>query len=104
MKRLLTYFLILLVLFTCVTLPSANRDTHRDSQAHFARTNSSCEFVMVRDVSFEELLPQIRLRDTSASCTELRINSKEYSPKTLIHKSNAHFMTRRNCVCVPLRL
>ena len=104
MRRKSTYIMILLLLFVSITLTTSRERASHDFHHHLGNGTLHYEFVLVRDASFEEQLPQIKVRDTSAPLPELLFCLGEYTPKTLIHKSNAYFMTRRNCVCVPLRL
>ena len=104
MKRILTYFMISLLLFASLVLADDRQVSQHDSMPQLGKGTVSCEFVLIRDASIGELTQQTRVREFAATIDNHKIMLPVLSSGTLIHKSNVSFMTRRNCVCIPLRL
>ena len=96
--------MIFLLLFVSLTLTTEGQATCHGAETQLASNAVPCVFVLVRDSSICELTPQVHVRETVAVTANVKLIAARYFSGAFIHKSNASFMSRRNCVCIPLRL
>lgn len=100
------FLALLLFLLSCTVGLPADVSRRSDDSSRSARLSAEApqlEFVLLRQSELPEQVTPLRLRDVFVPPVWHTSVTRAYSPRVFVHKSNAAFIARRNCVCIPLR-